>query len=81
MALLQAYPKEGFKRSTLVVRSKDVDLESIPYQNLKRNLRTWKMVDRYVNPGPTQFQFDKQEDVKMATTVQLMNQKTDDLAE
>ena len=55
IALVRSHPKQGFKRSDLVVRSEDLHLESVQFQTLKSKMRTWRWVDSYVNPGPIQF--------------------------
>jgi len=81
LALVKAHPKAGFKRSDLVVRSEDLSLTSVQFQTLKSKLRTWKMEDQYVNPGPIQFYHDKNEDNEIARTLHLMFDRTDDLTE
>ena len=81
IALVKAHPKSGFKRTDLVVRSEDLSLSSSQFQTLKAKLRSWKMEDNYVNPGPIQFYNDVNEDKDIASTLHLMYDKTDDLTE
>lgn len=81
MALLKAHPKQGFKRTDLVVRSEDLSLTSVQFQTLKTRLRLWKQDDHYVNPGPIQFYHDDNEDKRISETLHLMYDKTDDLTE
>lgn len=81
LALLRSHPRTGFKRTDLVVRSEDVDLTKTPFQKMKSQLRAWKKGDLYKNPGPIQFNHDKIQDIKMADTLHLMYDRTDDLVE
>lgn len=81
LGLLRSHPKEGFKRTDLVVRSEDLNLTSAQFQTLKDNLRTWKVKDCYVNPGPIQFYHDEAEDNDVAQTFHLMYDRTDELTE
>jgi 6-phosphofructokinase 1 len=81
VALVHAHPKTGFKRTDLVVRSEDLSLTSVQFQTLKAKLRSWKMEDHYVNPGPIQFYNNVNEDKEIANTLHLMYDKTDDLTE
>lgn len=52
LALLSSQPKSGYTRRQLVVPSQEVNLDDLPYQVLKANERSWKLVDHYANPGP-----------------------------
>jgi len=66
LALVRSHPKQGFKRTDLVVRSEDLSLTSIQFQTLKSKMRQWKWVDSYVNPGPIQFAHNDEEDRQIA---------------
>lgn len=81
LAIVRSHPKQGFKRTDLVVRSEDLLLTSVQFQNLKSKLRTWKWVDSYVNPGPIQFDHHEGEDREVAETLHLMFDSTDNLTE
>ena len=48
---------------------------------MKSQLRAWKKEDLYKNPGPIQFDHDKILDAKMADTLHLLNDRSDDLVE
>lgn len=41
MALLSSYPKEGFERHKLVVRANQVNIKSAPFQEYKRQVKSW----------------------------------------
>lgn len=79
LAMLHSHPKEGYKRSDLVVRSEDVILTSRPFQALKHKLRTWKSADRYENPGPIQFYIEEEDVTQIAETLKLIYEKGDNL--
>lgn len=81
LALLRSHPRTGFKRTDLVVRSEDVNLDGTPFQKMKSQLRAWKKEDLYKNPGPIQFDHCKEQDAKMADTLHLMYDGADDLVE
>lgn len=52
LGLLEALPKEGFVRSALVVKSDIVNINGRPFQAMKSKSKTWRIEDRYTNPGP-----------------------------
>ena len=81
LAMVKSHPKAGFKRTDLVVRSENLSLTGVPFQTLKSKLRTWKMQDCYVNPGPIQFKHDENEDKDIAQSLRLTFEKSDDLTE
>lgn len=81
LALLRSHPRTGFKRTDLVVRSEDVDLNGKPFQKMKAQLRAWKKDDHYKNPGPIQFNHDNHQDTKINDTLHLMYDRADDLVE
>ena len=56
--MLDALPKEGFEKSTLVVKSDNVDTSGKTFEKMKSEEKSWRLQDRYKNPGPIQFYLD-----------------------
>jgi hypothetical protein len=79
ISLLASHPKQGFKRSKLVVRSENVDLESAAFQEYKAQHRQWRSDDEYKNPGPIQFTHNDQLDRECSDTFGHMFASTDNL--
>jgi hypothetical protein len=52
LGLLDAQPKQGFLKSSLVVKSEMVNTNGAAFQQMKSLSKQWRIVDRYVNPGP-----------------------------
>jgi len=82
MGMLSIYPKAGFNKSDLVVKSENVNLNGQAFQAMKSMSKQWRNTDRYTNPGPIQFYLDEEdENNKIAITLNLMYEKKDDMAE
>jgi len=79
MSILTSYPKEGFERHKLVVRDTHVNLKSAPFQEYKRQVKSWINHDLYTNPGPIQFNYDQNLDREVGDSMKLNFTEVDDL--
>lgn len=71
ISLLSSFPKEGFAKHALVVRSEDVNLKSAQFQDYKAVTKRWRAQDFYMNPGPIQFNYEAIQDRDIADSLKL----------
>lgn len=82
IGLVDDKPRSEYPSSHLSVSSDLVDLTAKTFQMQKTQSKSWRVRDRYTNPGPIQFYLDEaDENNKIPITLTQMFQNSDEMTE